>query len=76
MKSEGGSVRSDFKKLDSFTLETLKNHLIRNFLRNGRLKVKENLFLILRGKIHIFRNKFSFYISFIYRLIFKLLNGS
>ena len=33
-------MRSDFKKLDSFTLETLKNHLIRNFLRNGRLRVK------------------------------------
>ena len=30
---------SDFKKLDSFTLETSKNHLIRNFLRNGRLGV-------------------------------------
>ena len=29
------------KKLDSFTLETLKNHLIRNFLRNGRLRVEK-----------------------------------
>ena len=28
-----------FKKLDSFTLETSKNYLIRNFLRNGRLRV-------------------------------------
>ena len=27
------------KKLDSFTLETSKNHLIRNFLRNGRPRV-------------------------------------
>ena len=27
------------KKLDSFTLETSKNHLIRNFLRNWRLRV-------------------------------------
>ena len=27
------------KKLDSFTLETSKNHLIRNILRNGRLRV-------------------------------------
>ena len=27
-------------KLSSFTLETSKNHLIRNFLRNGRLRVK------------------------------------
>ena len=25
------------KKIDSFTLETSKNHLIRNFLRKGRL---------------------------------------
>ena len=33
-------MRSDFKKLDSFTSETSKNHLIRNFLRNGRLRVK------------------------------------
>ena len=29
-----------FKKLDSFTSETSKNHLIRNFLRNERLRVK------------------------------------
>ena len=28
-------------KLDSFTLETSKNHLIRSFLRNGRLRVKK-----------------------------------
>ena len=34
-KSEGGSVRSDLKKLDSFTLETSKNHLIRNFCATG-----------------------------------------
>ena len=27
------------KKLDSFTLETSKIQLIRNFLRNGRLRV-------------------------------------
>ena len=31
---------SDLKRLDSFTLETSKNHLIRNFLRNGRVWVK------------------------------------
>ena len=29
----------DLNKLDSFTLETSKNHLIRNFLHNGSLKV-------------------------------------
>ena len=28
------------KKLHSFNLETSKNHLIRNFLRNRRLRVK------------------------------------
>ena len=33
-------MRSDLKKLDSFTLEMSKNHLIRSFLRNGRLRVK------------------------------------
>ena len=32
-------MRSDLKKLESFTLETSKNHLIRNFLRNGRVRV-------------------------------------
>ena len=34
------SVRSDLKKLDSFTLEMSKNHLNRNFLPNGRMRVK------------------------------------
>ena len=40
-KSEGGVSKVRFKKLDSFTLETSKNHLIRNLLRNGRLRVKQ-----------------------------------
>ena len=31
------------KKLDSFNLETSKNHLIRNFQRNGRVRVKQPL---------------------------------
>ena len=40
IKNLRGSVSSDLKKkLDSFTLETSKNHLIRNFLSNGRLRV-------------------------------------
>ena len=39
-KSERASVRSDFKNLDSFTLVTSKNHIIRNFLRNGRVRLK------------------------------------
>ena len=33
-------MRFDLEKLDSFTLEMSKNHLIRSFLRNGRLRVK------------------------------------
>ena len=35
-----GSVRSDLKKIDPFTLETSKNHLIRNFIRDGRVRDK------------------------------------
>ena len=35
-------MRSDLTKLDPFTSETSKNHLIRNFLRSGRLRVKRN----------------------------------
>ena len=30
------------KKLDSFTLETSNNHLIRNLLRYGRVRVKND----------------------------------
>ena len=37
---KGVSVRSDLKKLDPFTLETPKNHLIRNFSRKWRVRVK------------------------------------
>ena len=38
-------MRSDLKKkLNSFTLETSKNNLIRNFLRNGRVRVNPTLF--------------------------------
>ena len=45
-KSDGGmSVRSDLKKLDSFTFESSKNNLIRGFLRNGRLRVKASQIL-------------------------------
>ena len=36
------SVRSDLKKLDSFTLKTSKSHLIRNFLRSGRVRVNHD----------------------------------
>ena len=37
---------SDLKNLDSFTLETSKNHLISNFLRNGRLRVKHTIWFL------------------------------
>ena len=43
----GSEVR--IKKLDPFTLEMSKNHLICNFLRNGRLRVNLILFEV-RGK--------------------------
>ena len=35
------------KKLDFFTLEMSKNHLIRNFLRNGRLRINAPLIKII-----------------------------
>ena len=35
----GGVSEVRLKKLDSFTLEPPKNHLTRNLLRNGRLRV-------------------------------------
>ena len=45
IKNLRGSVRSVPKKLDSFTLEKYKNHqfLIRNFLRNGRVRVNYHI---------------------------------
>ena len=43
-----GEVRLK-KKLDSFTLERSKNHLIGNFLRNGRLRVNQRLDMMKRG---------------------------
>ena len=39
-------MKSDLKKRDSFTLETSKNHLIRNFLRNGRERVNAKSFIL------------------------------
>ena len=35
------------KKIDSFPLETSKNHVIRNFLHNERLGVKKNLKIVV-----------------------------
>ena len=46
IKNLRGSVRSDFKN-DS--LETSKNHLIRNFLRNGLVRVKTVLGITSKG---------------------------
>ena len=43
IKNLRGVSKVRLKKLDSFTLETSKNHLIRNFLRNGRLRVNFSL---------------------------------
>ena len=44
IKNLRGVSEVQLKKLDSFTLETSKNHLIRNFLRNGRVRVEFVLF--------------------------------
>ena len=44
-----------YKKLDSFTFETSKNHLIRNFLLNERVRVNES-WLIVRLN-HLRRNQ-------------------
>ena len=40
IKNIRGVSEVRFKKIDSITLEMSKNHLIRNFLRNGRVRVK------------------------------------
>ena len=39
IKNQRGVSEVRLKKIDSFTLEMSKYHLIRNFLRNGRLRV-------------------------------------
>ena len=57
-------MRSDLKKLESFTLETSKNHLIRNFLRKGRVRVKpeikENETFLLQNKWNKAKLDFQF----------------
>ena len=40
-----------FKKLDSLTLEASENHLIGNFLRNGRVSVKIIAFEMTEGLV-------------------------
>ena len=42
-----------FKKIDSFSLAASKNHLIRNFFRNGRLRVKQALLFSIMWKIFL-----------------------
>ena len=42
IKNLSGVSEVRFKKIVSFTLETSKNHLIRNFLPNGRVRVKRS----------------------------------
>ena len=50
IKIEGEGVSEvRFKKIDSFTFDTSKNHLIRNFLRNGRVRVKRCCTLKLKA---------------------------
>ena len=59
-------MRSDFKKLDSFTLETSKNHLIRTFLRNGRLRVNHIISGIPTSQIticNVIKNMISFLVE-------------
>ena len=62
------------KKLDSFTLETSKNYLIRNFLCNGRLRVKnrynEGYYKTPQHGLSVLTNQFAWTRQFF--LIFKL----
>ena len=51
----------DLKKLDSFILETSKNHLIHNFLRNGRVRVKNYSDTEFQNKLIVI--DFSYYIN-------------
>ena len=48
------------KKLDTFTLETSKKHHIRNFLRNGRLRVMVRYF-----SMQFFYVKFDIYLQIV-----------
>ena len=47
------------KKLDFFTLEMAKNHLICNFLRNGRLRVNQDVYQNEKNKVFKYRNEFK-----------------
>ena len=47
-------MRSDLEKLDSLTLETSKNHLIRNFLCNG-IQFNFNLIIWLNLSKELYR---------------------
>ena len=53
------------QKLDYFTLEMSKNHLIRNFLRNGRLRVNFKLhFFELRMSENFVKIQINFLVYF------------
>ena len=77
IKNLSGVSEVRFKKLDYFTLETWKNHLIRNFLRNGRVRVK-SCYILLGNKFHnnMVNPKLVFFALINYELkIRALLNG-
>ena len=66
-------MTSDLEKLDSFTLETSKNHLIRNFLRNGRVRVNSVKFgIFFLTTVGITSHK----LSYVTRLRFCFSNSS
>ena len=69
IKNLRGVSEVRFKKNDSFTLETSKNHLIRNFLRNGRLRVKNLIVVFFVSSLTILklrneRNSTGYWLGF------------
>ena len=64
----------DLKKLDSFALETSKTHLIRNFLRNGLVKV--NLINIQKDRRELFGTTIEIsFRNFNKNFLIKLIQG-
>ena len=63
------------KKLDSFTLEMAENHLMRIFLRNGRLRVKSKIsckvILLSAFKIEPIRINLSLKVTFVAAIKFR-----
>ena len=67
IKNLSGVSEVRLKKIDSFTLETSKNYIIRNILRNGRLRVKKNSFIVdilLKNLLFLFAFRRSYQIYF------------